>query len=137
MLIYSTLAALFVESTVALTHVQERKRCSTLFLNPPSLYSSSSFCHFIALMRFTARMSSFSRSKEFFLYSHMMVFITTNGSFCLSLILDSNYMKPILSVVAVAIELSITLGCVMSLKNKSQAVRCNLLPIYVYYFDNI
>jgi hypothetical protein len=46
-------------------------------------------------------------------------------------------LKHILSVVAVAIELSITLGCVMGLKNKSQAVRCNLLPIYVHYLFRI
>ena len=107
------------------------------FFNPYLLYSSLSLCHFIALIVF------YSKNVLFFSFQVIFSLLTHDGIyynkwvFLSSLILDSNYLKPILSVVAVAIELSITLGCVMSLKNKSQAVRCNLLPIYVHYFDNI
>jgi hypothetical protein len=90
---------------------------------------------FIALIVFY-RNALFSFQGIFSLFTHDSIYYN-KSVFLSSLILDSNYMKPILSVVAIAIELSITLGCVMSLKNKSQAVRCNLLPIYVHYFNNI
>src|ERR671915_2221497 len=94
-------------------------------------------CHFIALIVF------YRKNVLFFSFQGIFSLLTYDGiyynkwMFLSSLILDSNYLKHILAVVAVAIELSITLGSVMSLKNKSQAVRCNLLPIYVHYFDNI
>jgi hypothetical protein len=91
---------------------------------------------FIALIVFYRNALFFSFQGIFSLFTHDSIYYN-KSVFLSSLILDSNYMKPILSVVAIAIELSITLGCVMSLKNKSQAVRCNLLPIYVHYFNNI
>jgi hypothetical protein len=52
-------------------------------------------------------------------------------------IFNSNYAKLVLCVVAVTVELSKTLRCVISPKNKPQAVRCNLLSVYVHYFDDI
>jgi hypothetical protein len=106
------------------------------FFNPSLLYSSFSLCHFIELIVFYRNVLFFSFQGMFSLLTHDGIYYN-KLVFLSSLILDSNYMKPILSVVAVAIELSITLGCVMSLKNKSQAVRCNLLTIYVHYFDNV